>query len=241
MAQINWTNVIDKLQAALVWVVIAVLVFCTIILLAFDSLAGTGINYELTRGNLLASATISLATTGLLTAVAFLAYLADRHDYGAASKVLMVVSIIFLGIDIYFDALGADILHYGDIISVKNLPETEKGVHVIYRILIGGLSTVGEPLALAIITGMPVMKEIIKNAIPTSQQYQAPRPQQQQQAQQPRQTMTPQQMSQYMAQERAQRQAAQTPYQQPRPTPRPQPIGPQQEPTYHPVGMKKDE
>lgn len=179
MAKINWTNVIDQLQAALVWAVIGVLATCTIILLAFDSLAGAGINYELTRGNMLASVTISLATTGLLTAVAFLAYLADRNDYGVASKILMLVSVIFLGIDIYFDALGADILHYGQIISIKDLPQATKGVHTIYRLLIGGLSTVGEPLALAIITGMPVMKEIIKNAIPVSQQAYQPRPQQQ--------------------------------------------------------------
>jgi len=177
MAKINWTNVIDQLQAALVWAVIGVLATCTIILLAFDSLAGAGINYELTRGNVIASVTISLATTGLLTAIAFLAYLADRADFGIASKILVVVSVIFLGIDIYFDALGADILHYGQIISIKDLPQATKGVHVVYRLLIGGLSTVGEPLALAIITGMPVMKEIIKNAIPASQQQYTPRPQ----------------------------------------------------------------
>ena len=236
MAKINWTNVIDQLQAALVWAVIGVLATCTIILLAFDSLAGAGINYELTRGNMLASITISLATTGLLTAVAFLAYLADRADFGIVSKTLVLVSVIFLGIDIYFDALGADILHYGQIIAIKDLPQATKGVHAIYRLLIGGLSTVGEPLALAIITGMPVMKEIIKNAIPASQQTYQPR------QQQTNKTMTPQQMGEYMAQERAHRQAQQqqnAPVALTRPTPRPQPVGTQQEPTYHPVSYEK--
>lgn len=245
MSNINWESVIDKLQAALVWVVIAVLVFCTIILLAFDSLAGTGIGMNLTRGNLVASVTISLATTGLLTAVAFLAYLANDKGYSAIGTTLTVISVIFLLIDIYMDSLGADILHYGQIVMVRNVAETEKTVHVLYRVLIGGLSTVGEPLALAIIVGMPVLKEIIENAIPTSQRYtprQQPKPQQQQQ----RNTMTVQQMSAYMEQDRAQRQAQQqqnAPVATPRltPTPRPQPIGPQKEPTYHPVSYESRE
>lgn len=174
MSNINWESVIDKLQAALVWVVIAVLVFCTIILLAFDSLAGTGIGMNLTRGNLLASVTISLATTGLLTAVAFLAYLANDKGYGAVGTALTVMSVIFLLIDIYMDSLGADILHYGQIVMVQNIPQTEKTVHVLYRVLIGGLSTVGEPLALAIIVGMPVLKDIIENAMPASQRGYTP-------------------------------------------------------------------
>lgn len=180
MSNINWESVIDKLQAALVWVVIAVLVFCTVILLAFDSLAGTGIGMNLTRGNLTASVTISLATTGLLTAVTFLAYLANNKGYGNIGKALAVVSVIFLLIDIYMDSMGADILHYGQIVLIRDIPETEKVVHVLYRVLIGGLSTVGEPLALAIIVGMPVLKDIIENAIPASQRYQ-PRQQPQQQ------------------------------------------------------------
>lgn len=244
MSNINWESVIDKLQAALVWVVIAVLVFCTIILLAFDSLAGTGIGMNLTRGNLTASITISLATTGLLTAVAFLAYLANSKGYGAIGKSLAIVSVIFLLIDIYMDALGADILHYGAIVMVKNVPEAERTVHVLYRVLIGGLSTVGEPLALAIIVGMPVLKDIIENAIPVSQRGYTPRPQPKPQPQ--RNTMTVQQMSAYMEQDRAQRQAQQqqnapVATQRLTPTPRPQPIGPQKEPTYHPVSYESRE
>lgn len=231
MSNINWESVIDKLQAALVWVVIAVLVFCTVILLAFDSLAGTGIGMNLTRGNLLASVTISLATTGLLTAVAFLAYLANDKGYGAVGTALTVVSVIFLLIDIYMDSLGADILHYGQIVMVKNVIESERTVHVLYRVLIGGLSTVGEPLALAIIVGMPVLKDIIENAMPISQRGYTPRSQQRQQQSQPQnKTMTAQQMGAYMAQERAHRQAVQqqnAPVSTPRPTPRPQPVGTQ--------------
>ncbi len=245
MSNINWESVIDKLQAALVWVVIAVLVFCTIILLVFDSLAGTGIGMNLTRGNLIASVTISLATTGLLTAVAFLAYLANDKGYGAMGTALTVVSVAFLLIDIYMDALGADILHYNAIVIIKNIPEAERTVHVLYRVLIGGLSTVGEPLALAIIVGMPVLKEIIENAIPASQRGYTPRPQPKPQPNQTqRNTMTAQQMGDYMAQERARKQAQQqqnAPAATPRPipTPRPQPIGQQKEPTYHPVSYEK--
>jgi hypothetical protein len=183
MAKINWSTVIDQLQAALVWAVIGVLVFCTLVLLAFDSLAGAGVGMNLTRGNVTASVVISLATTGLLTSVAFLAYLASKNNLEGVSKALIVVSVIFLGIDIYLDSLGADILHYGAIVAIKNLQATEQGVHFIYRVLIGGLSTVGEPLALAIITGMPVLKEIINNAIPVSQRMYQP---QQKPPQQPR-------------------------------------------------------
>jgi len=141
------------------------------------------------------------------------------------------------------DSLGADILHYGQIVMVKNVIESERTVHVLYRVLIGGLSTVGEPLALAIIVGMPVLKDIIENAMPISQRGYTPRPQQRSQQSQPQnKTMTAQQMGAYMAQERAHRQATQqqnAPVATPRPTPRPQPTGPQQEPTYHPVSYEK--
>jgi hypothetical protein len=171
MAKINWTNVIDQMQAALVWAVIGIVLVCTIILLAFDSLAGTGINFELTRGNLLVSITISLATTGLFMAIAFLAYIAGQSGYTFANIFLLGVSVLFLAIDTYMDSLGADILHYGVVVIIKNLPPNEQTLHTIYRLLIGGLSTVGEPLALTIIIGLPVLKQIIKKAIPQSAQH----------------------------------------------------------------------
>lgn len=165
MTKVNWNDVIDRLQAALVWFVIGVIVICVTVLILFDVLAGTGVMWSLTNKNLLASVVISLATTGLLLALMFMGYSLQRTDYKIIGWGLFVISLGVYVIDTYFDALGADILRFGQIANGVD------AVHIMYRILIGGISTVGEPLATSIIVGMPVLKEIIGNSMPHSQRY----------------------------------------------------------------------
>jgi hypothetical protein len=87
-----------------------------------------------------------------------------------AGRLTLIVSGIFLVLDIYFDSLTADYLRFGEFVALKDLPMNVRSIQVAFRGLIGGISVVGEGLAVAIILGMPVLKGIIKNAMPTAKQ-----------------------------------------------------------------------
>lgn len=69
------------------------------------------------------------------------------------------------------DAMGADILRFGAFATGAQVDN----IQVLYRVLIGGISTVGEPLATSIILGMPVLKDIIGKAIMPTQPRTLPR------------------------------------------------------------------
>lgn len=168
----NWDNVIDRLQAGLVWFVIGIVAVCTCALILFDVLVGAGTMYFLTQKNVAASLAISLATTGLLMALMFVGYqLANKETQSVknAGYVVGFVALLVYCLDVYFDSLTADILRFGQIIT------TTEVVHNLFRALLGGISTIGEAMAISIIVGMPVLKTIINNAIPASyRQYQKP-------------------------------------------------------------------
>lgn len=172
MSNVNWDNVIDRLQAGLVWFVIVVTVVCTCALILFDVLVGAGTMYFLTQKNVMASVAISLATTGLLMALMFVGYqLANKETQSVknAGYVVGFVALLVYCLDVYFDSLTADILRFGQIIT------TQEVVHNLFRALLGGISTIGEAMAISIIIGMPVLKTIINNAIPASyRQYHKP-------------------------------------------------------------------
>ena len=174
--KINWNEIIHWLQVALTAFAIFIIVACISVLILFDVLAGTGVNLYLTRDNMSVSIIISMATTGLLLALMFMGYQAQKQEkFKAAGWVLLGVSAIVYLIDTYFDSLGADVLRYGTIVSVSGLGEIDRNIHILYRFLIGGISTVGEPLATAIIIGMPVLAEIIEQAMPGVKKYNQPR------------------------------------------------------------------
>ena len=102
--------------------------------------------------------------------------------------VVLAFSGLIFFTDIVFDALTADILSFG---VVMNLASVQNAwVHWLFRILLGGMSLVGEALALAIIMGMPVLKEMIGDALPNypTGTY---RPPQNQQRSQPYRSTTP--------------------------------------------------
>lgn len=169
----KFSKTIDTIQAGLVWFVVVIITVCIAVLFLFDVLAGTGTMLFLTGGKGWQSVVISLATTGLLFALMFIGYMMAESNNGWMEKVgFVVMSFAFLIYleDVAFDALLADILRYGTI---------QKGIDNIqwmFRFLIGGISTVGDALAVAMIAGMPVMKKIIgvslkhiPSNLPTSQ------------------------------------------------------------------------
>ena len=168
---INWDAVIDKLQVALVAFVIFVVAVSTATLILFDVAVPAGGSMDfLTNGNVVAAWGISLATTGLLMALMFTAYsLIDSKKgtpkfYGGIA--VLIVSFAVYCMDIAFDSLSADVFRFNTIVSIKNIENPS--VHIMFRTLIGGISTVGEALAIAIIIGMPVLKSFINNALPIS-------------------------------------------------------------------------
>jgi len=121
----------------------------------------------LTNGNMLIAVGISLATSGLLMALMLTGQtLLKSGSTLGFGIVLMVIALGVHCLDVYFDSLTADYLRYGQIIVLDTLPD--KDVHKWFRVLIGGISTVGEQLAISIILGMPVLKNLISNALPTS-------------------------------------------------------------------------
>lgn len=171
---VDWDRIIDTIQAGLVGFIIIVVTLCTATLILFDVLAGTGVDMFLTQGRLLVSIVISMATTGLLMALMFVGYsLVDKKGMNKSGKTIGWVVLFFAGavflLDVIFDSLSADVLSYGKIVTLSET--TNENVHLMFRVLIGGISVVGEALAVAIIMGMPMLKGIINNALPP--QYQS--------------------------------------------------------------------
>lgn len=162
-----WESFIDFLQRASLGIAILVVFLCVIVLILFDVLVGAGTMMYLTQDDIKVSIFISMATTGLLVSLMFTAYSLFGSKNKVAKGMGWFVLIGALGVyclDVYFDSLAADILRFNAIVDWRVVQNPE--VHLLYRILIGGLSTVGEGLAVAIITGMPVLKEIINKVIP---------------------------------------------------------------------------
>ncbi len=166
MEKINWSKIIDGITVFMLGIVLLILVVCTVVLLSFDSLVGTGSMMVFTNQHLAYSSFISLATTGMGIALAFMAYLAYGRGYDKLGLVFGIAAGFVLLIDVYFDSLTADWLRYGAFTSIKNLPAMDQNNHILFRILIGGLSLIGEPLAVAIIVGMPELKTFIRSVLP---------------------------------------------------------------------------
>ena len=160
MSKINWNSVIDYIAGGMVTISLAMLTISTLMLLFFDSIVGTGSIYKLSEfieGDTRLAVAIfgSVSSTGLQTAMAFLGYLLYKRNFGTLGKAFFGASLIFWGIDIYFDALTADIMRYGDFVALSSLVGVERNTHLLWRGMDGGFSAVGELLALAIINGMP--------------------------------------------------------------------------------------
>ena len=167
MTEHNWNKMIDGIQSFMLWILIIVVAVCILSLILFDVLVGTGVMLYLTNGNVAASVFISLATSGLLMALMFSGQtLLSSKKKGKANFgiLLLIASAGVYFLDVYFDSLTADYLRFGLIVSMEALPVGD--VHIYFRILIGGISTIGEQLAISIILGMPVLKNLISNALP---------------------------------------------------------------------------
>lgn len=173
---VNWSKIIDGLTIFMVGLILLIVLIGTAALLSFDTVVGAGSMLVFTNGDTGWATFISLATTGMATALAFMAYLAVKNGYQGAGIVFGLASLLVLIIDVYFDSLTADMLRYGVFVTTQTIAEADRVNHILFRVLIGGMSILGEPLAVAIIVGMPELKAFIQNVIPSSirHTYQAP-------------------------------------------------------------------
>ena len=174
MTENVWNNLIDSIQAIMLGILIIVVAICILALIFFDVLVGTGVMMYLTGDDLQVSVFISLSTSGLLISLMFIGQ--SLTSSGKSSKfgfgaVILVIAFGVYCLDVYFDSLTADYLRFGQIILLDTLPKED--IHVYFRTLIGGISTIGESLAIGIILGMPVLKSLVSNALPKSHKTKA--------------------------------------------------------------------
>lgn len=164
MTTLKFDKVIDTIQSGLVWFVVFIITICIAVLFLFDVLAGTGTMLYLTDGKEWQSVVISIATTGLLFALMFIGYIMttgskNRLFISVGKGIMLISGIIYLQ-DVIFDSLLADILRYGTVVNAG-----KDWLQWMFRGTIGGISTVGDALAIAMVTGMPVLKAILREAL----------------------------------------------------------------------------
>lgn len=125
---------------------------------------------------------VSMATTGLLTAfIAGVIQLSksmlsqkskkekEKNLFSTIGLVLLfLVTLALYLLDGYFDSLSVDIKRFGEIIiPSEQLSPAEASAHILYRILVAGISSIGEPLGAASIATFPVLKSLLKSMVAT--------------------------------------------------------------------------
>jgi len=112
----------------------------------------------------------SLGTTGLLCALIGTAMYGVREGWSWKVTVpIFLVALIPSAIDVYFDGLSADIVRYGHFVVISELAKEDQLPQIFFRILIAGLSFVGEPLAATSTIIFPVLKELFNGALGNNQ------------------------------------------------------------------------
>lgn len=109
---------------------------------------------------------VSFATTGMLIGCGALLF-----KFWKESNYLGfgVIALVFLGLqsaDVYFDAVSVDIMRFGKIIFSSEMPDAAEAIaHNVYRFLVGGISLVGEPLAIGSLVMFPALKKFVSNIL----------------------------------------------------------------------------
>jgi len=108
----------------------------------------------------------SLATTGLIMALMGTVLYGVKEQWnGGILIAVCVVALIPISIDVYFDYLAPDILRFGSFVDLAvTLTGAEQMPHLLFRILIAGISLIGEPLAATSIIIFPVLRELFDGA-----------------------------------------------------------------------------
>ncbi len=174
MTPSTWEKRVEAIQEIMLWLVIIFTAITILAFIFFDAVAGTGIMFFLTRGNLLVSIGISLSTSGLLNVLMLLTYVMNKSKTTNISKIFLVIAGLFYVIDIVLDSLTADVLAYGTVVTNEQM--IVPWLHWTYRVLIGGLSSFGDALGFATILGLTTLKDIFKDIIPKNKSTNQGRP-----------------------------------------------------------------
>jgi len=215
----------DKMLAAGPYLIVTIMFLVTIAsitsLLGVDIFTGKITSEHMWKDSQVAWFT-SLGTTGLLTAsIAILIHLFKIKTKWPVIIAFAIVVIAMTGTDIYFDSISVDIKRFGEIVVADTLlSPPEAFAHKLFRVLIGTLSFVGEPMAASAIVIFPILREFLNNLVNDSTKMRShlgaynPSPgQKQPQRNYPKPTNY---------------------YPSPRPIPRPTPFS-QEEPSYHSI------
>lgn len=109
---------------------------------------------------------ISLSMTGFGAASIALLYNCVDKDWGTVPFLLILFGYLAIqGADSYMDSLSVDIKRFGQVVSVKEaLSSAEAAAHIIYRVMVGAISTIGEPIGIGSIIMFPMIKRyVLKN------------------------------------------------------------------------------
>lgn len=107
---------------------------------------------------------VSFATTGMLIGCGGLLFRFWSTANYAGFAVVFFVFASLQSADVYFDAVSVDIMRFGKIVLSSDVPgAAEAMAHNIYRFLVGGISLVGEPLAIGSLVMFPALKKFINS------------------------------------------------------------------------------
>lgn len=174
--KIDWNKVIDVVQNVMVFIVIILTAVCILALIFADVVIGKGTMSYLTNDNDLAGWGISLATTGVLLVLMLLLYFAWKGKWGWGALLAIGIPVVVVYcVDVFFDAMLADILRYGGFVTLNTLPAGS--LHPLFRVLLGSISTMGDGMGMTLLIGLPVLKDIIGHSgvVKTMEQHDEPK------------------------------------------------------------------
>ena len=107
---------------------------------------------------------VSFATTGMLIGCGASLYKFWKSENYLGFGIVFIIFVSLQSADVYFDAVSVDIMRFGKIIFSSEVPGAAEAVaHNVYRFLVGGISLVGEPLAIGSLVMFPELKKFISN------------------------------------------------------------------------------
>jgi len=138
--------------------IFAITILSLIALVLSDVVTGQVTGEYLTTNKMFGLFT-SLAGTGMLVACGFMLVYSGRKGDATTFIATLIVFILLQGADVYFDAMSVDIMRFGQIVFASTiLSKPEALAHNVYRIFIGGISLVGEPLAVGSVAMFPILR-----------------------------------------------------------------------------------
>lgn len=161
----NIRSIVSSIRSILVGSMLFMFFSSTLAMGFFDIIAGGGGVFLLTNNNPMWAGFISLATTGVLLVTIFLSgdEVSKKMKISKHEKdIITLVKIIVMIIDVVLDSLFADNLGYGFIAGV-NVPP----MHWVFRVLIGGLSLIGEHVSLTIMFRFEDIEGLFMDILPS--------------------------------------------------------------------------